>query len=497
MKQRFIITLAALVPVIAACNSPENGGGGQETTGTPEEVAGDVLTWTTTADAGHLFEAAGYDFDKAGSMSPYVVNIDKSEKYQTVDGFGAAITGATCYNLMHMAQEDRTAFLKHIFDKSSGLGSSLIRISIGASDFPASGAEFTWCDTEGPEDDPLQYFSPHKDDVEYLIPVLKEIYAINPDVKIIGSPWSAPLWMKESASWTSASLREDCYGIYARYFVKWIQYMEGQGFDIYAVTPQNEPLNHGNSMSMFMGWNQERDFIKEGLGPEFEAAGIDTKILVFDHNFNYDNNAGQQGYPLLIYADAAASRYIAGSAWHNYGGSVSELDQIVYEYPDKEIYFTEASIGEWNYNFADCLVNDFSTIFIGTLSRMGKGVTLWNLMLDDKKGPYSPAPGSCKTCYGAVDISSADYRTLTYRTHYYQIAHASRVIRPGAVRIGTSGFKADDIEYLAFANPDGTIGVIMVSKAAEDQSFVFSTGGDYTVRCNVPARSLVSLLWHD
>ena len=150
MKQRFIITLAALVPVIAACNSPENGGGGQETTGTPEEVAGHVLTWTTTADAGHLFEAAGYDFDKAGSMSPYVVNIDKSEKYQTVDGFGAAITGATCYNLMHMAQEDRTAFLKHIFYKSSGLGSSLIRISIRSSDFPASGAVFTWCDTDGP-----------------------------------------------------------------------------------------------------------------------------------------------------------------------------------------------------------------------------------------------------------------------------------------------------------------------------------------------------------
>ena len=218
---------------------------------------------------------------------------------------------------------------------------------------------------------------------------------------------------------------------------------------------------------------------------------------MFDHNFNYDNANGQDGYPMRIYEDAEASKYVAGSAWHNYGGSVTELDRIVANYPDKEIYFTEASIGEWNYSFDGCLINDFSSIFIGTLSRMGKGVTLWNLMLDENKGPFSPAPGSCKTCFGAVDISSADYKTITYRTHYYQIAHASRVIRPGAVRIGTSGYESDNVEYLAFENPDGSIGVIILNKNSEEQSLVFTTGGDYTVRCTAPAKSLVSLLWQD
>lgn len=495
MATRLILTFLAAGPLLFSCNSPENGSGTEPGTGS-SDVQGDVIAWVTTADKGHLFEAEGFDFGQAGSMSPYVVNIDSSDRYQTVDGFGAAITGATAYNLMQMSQEDRTSFLENVFSMENGVGSSLVRISIGASDFPATGTEFTWCDTEGPEDDPLSNFAPHDDDTRYLIPVLKEIYAINPDVKIIGTPWSAPLWMKESESWTSASLREDCYQVYAQYFVKWIQYMEGQGFDIYAVTPQNEPLNRGNSMSMYMGWQQERDFISQGLGPAFEAAGIDTKILAYDHNYNYDDVSGQQGYPLHIFGDEDASRYVAGSAWHNYGGDVSELDQIVYEYPDKEVYFTEASIGEWNYTFEDCLLNDFESIFIGTLSRMGKGVTLWNLMLDDNQGPYSPASGSCKTCYGAVDISSSDYKTLDYRTHYYQIAHASRVIRPGAVRLGTSGFEAEGISYLAFANPDGSIGVIIVSKASEDQSLVFSTGSR-TVRYVVPAKSLVSLLWQE
>lgn len=485
-----ILSAIVLAGILAACNSPaENlsgsGNGGGEISGEKNVVK----AYVTTSDRSHLFTEKDLEFNRPASMSPYIVNLDFDRTYQTVDGFGAAVTGATSYNLMKMQQEDRTAFLKDIFDREEGLGSSLIRVSIGASDFPAGRKEFTWCDTEG-----IENFAPHSDDVQYLIPVLKEIYAINPDVKIIGSPWSAPVWMKESASWTSASLKPEYYDDYAQYFVKWIQYMESQGFDIYAVTPQNEPLNKGNSMSMYMGWQQQRDFIKQALGPAFRDAGIDTKILVFDHNFNYDNIADQIGYPLHIYEDPDASQYVAGSAWHSYGGNVSELDQIIYEYPDKEIYFTEASIGAWNYTFENCLVNDFETIFIGTLSRMGKGVTLWNLLLDDKGGPYGSA-GACTTCYGAVDISSSDYRTLTYRTHYYNIAHASKVIMPGAVRIGTEGFELDGLDYLAFRNPDGSIGVIIVNKNTGTQTLTFNTD-EYSVNYEVPGRSLVSLSWN-
>ena len=492
-KKTILLSFLAASGLLAGCHGQDRNPAKDEGKhqGTDIVDTSVPVAYVTASSKNRLFQAEELKFDRPASMSTRIVNIYPDEEYQTVDGFGAAITGATSSNLLKMSSEDRTAFLKEIFDRETGLGSSLVRISIGSSDFPARGsaAEYSWCDTEG-----IGNFAPHPEDLAYLIPVLKEIYAINPDLKIIGTPWSAPRWMKEYDSWTSASLKEECYSDYALYFVKWIQYMESQGFDIYAITPQNEPLNRGNSMSMYMGWQQQRDFIKEALGPAFREAGIDTKILVFDHNYNYDNQQDQEGYPLHIFADPEASQYVSGSAWHNYGGDVSTLDQIAYEYPDKDIYFTEASIGEWNYDFGSCLLNDFENIFLGTLSRGGKGVTLWNLLLDDKGGPYSPADGSCKTCYGAVDISSSDYRTLTRRSHYYNIAHASKVVKPGAVRIGISGYRPDGIQYAAFRNPDSSVGVLILNKGAADQPMTFTTT-EYSVRYTVPAQSIVSLGW--
>lgn len=454
----------------------------------PEKVTVTAKAYLTQATGNVRFKQSAIEATVPATMAPDKVTLDLGQTFQEVDGFGAAITGATCYNLLKMKQTDRTAFLKEVFDKETGLGSSLIRVSIGASDFSVD-EEFTWCDEPG-----LEHFAPSREDVEYLFPILKEIYAINPDVKIIGSPWSAPLWMKTAQTWTASSLKPEYYEDYAQYFVKWIQQMESMGFNIYAVTPQNEPLNKGNSMSMYMTWQEQRDFIKTALGPAFEQANIKTKILVFDHNYNYDNKISQRKYPLNIYEDKEASRYIAGSAWHNYGGNVSELNSIITSAPDKEVYFTEASIGTWNYSFQDCLLNDFDDIFIGTLSRMGKGVTLWNLMLDDKKGPYRP--GGCSTCYGAVNIKTSDYKTIDRYSHYYNIAHASKVIKPGAKRISASGYEVSGLHYLAFLNPDNTIGVIIVNKGQETRTPVFTTD-KVSVRATVPALSLVSLIWEN
>lgn len=458
------------------------------------EVVGAKM-YVTKADKSQLFKETTVAYGSTSSMSPYAVRFT-SDTYQTVEGFGAAITPSTCYNLLKMGKADRTAFLKNIFDSKDGLGSSLIRVCIGGSDFSIE--RYTWCDTEG-----IENFGVPTIDSQYLIPILKEIYAINPDVQIIGSPWSAPRWMKRNVNdsgnhyeWTGGTLKESCYQDYATYFVKWIQYMQSQGFKIYAVTPQNEPLNGGNCMSTVFYWTTERDFIKQALGPAFQKAGLKTKILVFDHNYNYDDQSSQKNYPLNIYADAEASKYIAGSAWHNYGGSVSELDNIVAKAPDKEIYFTEASIGTWNYSFDGCLLNDFRDLFLGTLSRNGKGVTLWNLVLDDKKGPYTEAPGSCSTCYGAVTIASANYTSLDYYSQYYDIAHCSKVIRPGAVRIGTKGYEVSGITYQAYKNVDGSYGVVILNENDASQQFVFIST-KHSVKCNVPAKSIVSLKWTD
>lgn len=511
MKLRLLpsVFLASLMACNCGEKNPVSGPQDPDVPGQKKEVT----AYVTKADLSSLFEKSDFRFTGSEVLPSYNIRYDKSKLGKEIDGFGLAVTTATCYNLIKMPQEDRTRFLTEMFSKTEGLGSSLIRVSIGASDFCLK-EEYTWCDEEG-----LENFGVHPEDRDFLFPILKEIYAINPDVKIIASPWSCPKWMKcqmpggndwhvpafnkpvteEKAydSWTGGRLRPSCYDDYAEYFVKWIRTMEAEGFNIHALTMQNEPLNPGNSMSLVMPWQDQKEFVKV-LGPAMEKAGLgDVRILLFDHNFNYDDKEGQDNYPLNIYADSEAYKWADGSAWHSYGGSVSELDEISVAYPEKSIYFTEASIGEWNYNFSTCLLNDYSSLFLGTLKRGGQGVTLWNMMLDDKNGPYSPQDGSCKTCFGGVTIKSSDYKTISKNSHWFNVAHASIAVKPGARMMEISGFDfPSGFECQMFLNTDGTVGVLMLNSRAESQQVVF-VNDRFSVKYNVPSKSLVSLIWQE
>lgn len=497
---------------IGACSCTEKGTKPEGEENKPE-VTKDVTAYVTTADSKSLFKSSQFNFTDTNVLDSYNIRYDKTALGSEIDGFGLAVTTASCYNLLMMPSEDRTKFLTEMFSPTQGVGSSLIRVSIGASDFCLK-EEYTWCDKPG-----LENFAVHPEDQNYLFPILKEIYAINPNVKIIASPWSCPKWMKcqmpggnswnysnfnadvkeevDFDSWTGGRLKPSCYDEYAEYFVKWVQTMENEGFDIFALTMQNEPLNPGNSMSMVMPWKDQKEFVKV-LGPAMEKAGLgDVQLLLYDHNFNYDERGGQEKYPLNVYADPEAYKWSDGSAWHSYGGSVTELDEIHAVYPEKSIYFTEASIGEWNYNFANCLLTDFSSLFLGTLKRDGRGVTLWNLMLDEKNGPYSPQDGSCKTCYGGVTIKSTDYKTITKNSHWFNVAHASAVVKPGARKMQTSGSTfPSGFECQMFLNPDGSIGVLMLNSQSSMQQVVFRND-NFTVKYNVPERSIVSLIWQE
>ena len=452
---------------------------------------GQALVYTTNT-SGLRFQESRVTVD-GPDRSDFSVRLT-GETFQAVDGFGFAITQATCFNLLRMPEADRKQFLTELFSRKDGLGSSLVRVCIGGSDFSLD--EFSWCDKPG-----LENFAVHPLDVQYLFPILDEIFAINPGVKIIGSPWSCPRWMKMDDngktpfdSWTSGRLNPVCYQEYANYFVLWIKEMERRGYPIYAITLQNEPLNRGNSMSLYMSWEEQRDFLRDAVGPAFAEAGLKTKVLLFDHNYNFDNIASQVDYPLHIFEDEAAARYAAGSAWHNYGGSVSALDKVHSQFPDKEIFFTEASIGTWNYNYEKCLIDDFRDIFLGTLARFGKGVTLWNLMLDDKKGPNRP--GGCNTCYGGVTVSSStySYASLSRNSQYFQVAHCSKVLQPGAVRLGTRGYTNRGLTYQWYRNPDGSYGVLLLNENAVEAKVVFTTE-KHSVTCKVPPQAIQSVFW--
>ena len=487
-----ILALSALL--FAGC-----GGSGNEpepaTPTTPTApTTGDVKALTTTDNRSKDLTESFISFSTTDNMSPSTIRLKASEEFQTIDGFGAAITGSTAYNLLKMQPADRAAFLKQTFSHSEGYGMSYIRICIGCSDFSLS--EYTCCDKEG-----IENFALTDEETKYVIPVLKEILSYNPELKIMASPWTAPKWMKVNNltdlkpydSWTGGQLNPKYYQDYATYFALWIKAFNREGIDIYAMTPQNEPLNRGNSASMFMGWQEQRDFVKTALGPKFKAEGIDTKIYVFDHNYNYDNMADQQGYPTKIYADEEASKYIAGAAYHNYGGNLNELNAIHKANPDKELVFSESTAGDWNNgaNLQTRLIDDMEQITLGTVNRWCRGAIIWNLMLDSKRGPNRP--GGCTTGFGAVDIND-DFKTIRRNSFYYIMAQMSAGVKPGAKRIGTEGFTKNGLTFSAFRNPDNSYALVLSNKNSEDVRATVDDGSHH-FPVTVPAKGIVTLSW--
>lgn len=450
----------------------------------------------TTTDRTKDLNRYNIDLKKGiSTLSTNTLALEPGVRFQEMDGFGAAVTGSTCYNLLKMTKENRIKFLEETFDPVKGLGYSYIRISIGCSDFSLS--EYTCCDTKG-----IENFALQSEEIDCVIPVLKEILQINPTIKILGSPWTCPKWMKVNNltdrqpfdSWTSGQLNPDYYQDYAEYFVKWIRAFQNEGIKITAITPQNEPLNRKNSASLYMGWDEQRDFIKTALGPKVKAANVDTKIYAFDHNYNYDNIESEQGYPLNIYKDEEASQYIDGAAYHDYGGNRRELIRVHDARPDKELIFTETSIGTWNkgLDLEVRLMGDMENVALGTVNNWCKGVIVWNLMLDSDRGPWRE--DGCKTCYGAVDIDDSDYKTITRNSHYYIIGHLAAVVKPGASRIGVKGTLDDGLIYSAFENTDGSYALVLLNKNNESRE-ISVTDGQNHFEYDVPARSVVSYKW--
>lgn len=484
------LTLLGSFTVLAACSNSDN-----PEVNTEKPAEGDVTLYVTTAYLTKDLTREAVSFSSKNPMAPSTITLDPATRYQSMDGFGAAITGSTCFNLMQMKPADRSKFLTETFSHTDGFGFSYIRISIGCSDFSLS--EYTCCDTKG-----IEHFALQSEEKQYIIPILKEIQAINPGIRIMAAPWTCPKWMKVNNlrdrqphdSWTSGQLNPAYYQDYATYFVKWIEAFRNEGIEIYAVTPQNEPLNRGNSASLFMGWEEQRDFIGQALGPKFKAAGLATKIYAFDHNYNYDNMTDQKGYPTRIYEDAGAAQYIAGAAFHNYGGNREELNNVHKANPGKELLFTETSIGTWNdgRNLKARLTDDMREVALGTVNNWCKGVIVWNLMLDNDRAPNRD--GGCQTCYGAVDINNSDYKTIIRNSHYYIIAHLSAVVKLGAVRIGSGGYTDSGVSYSAFENTDGTYALVLANDNDQNRKITISTGTRH-FSYDVPGKSVISCRW--
>ena len=440
---------------------------------------GKVIFWLTAPSQDIYFtkQTSIEPTETDNGQDSIVVNPDIT--FQEIDGFGYALTGGSAYHINNMSASERTKLLTELFAfNDQNIGVSYLRVSIGASDLDFE--VFSYNDlAPGETDVDMQKFSLDKDR-EHVIPVLKEILEINPDIKIMGSPWSPPVWMKTNGSSIGGSLKVEYYDAYAKYFVKYIQEMQNEGITIDAITVQNEPLHPGNNPSLLMPADEQAAFIKNSLGPAFQNAGIQTKIIIYDHN------ADRIDYPLSILDDPAAAQYVDGSAFHLYGGEIGALSQVHNAHPDKNLYFTEQWIGAPG-NIASDLKWHTSRLIIGGTRNWCKTVIEWNLAADQNYEPHTD--GGCTQCLGAVTIAG---NIVTRNPAYYIIAHASKFVRPGSRRIYSS--LPEDLSNVAFETPNGKKVIIVLNNGAINKSVDIKIG-DQFVNSTLPAGAVGTYVW--
>lgn len=447
---------------------------------------GTIEVHLTTGDRTKLLSREpdlGFTAPQSATIATIVV--DPSRQYQEIAGFGASLTDASAHLIQHrLSAAQREALLVELFGDSPGLGLSFTRVDMGASDFALR--HYSYDDMPPGQSDPtLANFSIAPDRAETL-PILRRALAINPRLTIMASPWSAPAWMKTTGSMIKGTLRDDAYAPFALYFRKFIEAYAAEGVPVHAISIQNEPhFEPEDYPGMRLDPRARARFIGRHLGPLLASAGITTQILDWDHNWD------QPESPLAVLADSAARRYVAGVAWHCYGGDVSAQSVVHDAHPDKDAWFTECSGGAWSPKFGDNLKWMAQHLIIGSTRHWARGVLMWNLALDETGGPHL---GGCGNCRGLVTIDGTT-GTVTRNEEYYAFGHASRFVRPGARRIDSSS-GVQGIETVAFRNAGaGGVVLIALNTGATDMPFRVRAG-DRTFGYTLPAGALATFRWH-
>jgi glucosylceramidase len=446
-KKLQILLLMPLIAMQIKCGSSTNA----------VSNTGKVSSWVTTSDESLKLKKQDDLVFASETNSNQTIEVNPSQKFQTIDGFGFSLTGGSAQAILKLDKAKREALLQELFSrKNDAIGLSYLRISIGASDLNEK--VFSYNDLpEGQTDLKLEKFNLGPD-LKDVVPVLKEILAINPKIRIMGSPWSPPVWMKDNGSSKGGSLQPQYYQVYAEYFVKYIQAMKEQGIVIDAITPQNEPLHPGNNPSMYMTAEQQAEFIKNNLGPAFAKAKITTKIVVYDHNCN------KPEYPLTILNDPKALPFVDGSAFHLYEGDISALSKVHDAYPNKKLYFTEQYTGSGS-SFESDLKWSVKNVVIGSMRNWSVNALSWGLANDEYYKPFTP--GGCSTCKGALMIDQN--QNIKREVGYYIIGHASKFVPEGSVRIGSN--ISGNLHNVAFKTPSGQIVLLVENDGTAAETF--------------------------
>jgi glucosylceramidase len=476
-----LIPFLATIILLFNCSKSDNSG--TVTPITPPVILPPVGTnemdfWLTRGDQVALLQKQSSVLTFGTTTNSYPdIEVDSTKQFQIIDGFGYTLTGGSASLINLMSASAKADLLQELFGNSEkSISINYLRISIGASDLNDS--PFTYDD--GGTDLDLKNFSLNPDKKD-LIPLLKEIVAINPKIKIVATPWSAPVWMKDKDSFVGGSLKPIYYEVYAKYFVKYIQQMKAEGITIEAITPQNEPLNPNNNPSLVMTAPQQAEFIKTNLGPAFKAANLTTKIIAYDHNCDVPN------YPLTVLNDDQARPFVDGSAFHLYAGNIGALSTVHNAFPDKNVYFTE-QFTDSKGDFGGDLKWHLKNVIIGSMRNWSKNALEWNLANDPNFEPHTQ--GGCTTCKGALTIGTGS--SVTRNVAYYIIAHASKFVPVGSVCIGSNN--AGNLQTVAFKTPTGKKVLIVENDGGEGVSFNIKYRNKW-VTTQLPGGGVGTFVW--
>ena len=416
-----------------------------------------------------------------------LVNIHTDMRYQTYRGVGAALTEAACYNIMQLSQDKREELIKLLFDKQSGAGFDLVRVSIGSCDFSIRDVSYVW-----DKDETLSTFSIDSDRI-YILPVLKRALAYNKDINILASPWSPPAWMKTNNSLLrGGELKREYYPVMANYVIKYLQAYKREGVNITYITPQNEPNYSAPYESCRYTPEQEKDYAVDYLKPAIEKAGFkNVKMMIYDH----DKDALLSRMERMLDTKKARKR-IDGISVHWYSGRHFEELQMTHErFPEKEIinaeFSTGPAIGSKNIPWSDWEDLQFKVYeMIGDFNNHVSGTIDWSMVLDLKGGPMHHREGRLGG-KATVIVDKANNRYLVQPLYYAQ-AHFSKFIQPGAVRLGTSSY-SEHVRACSFMNPDGNIIIVMLNTATVKKDLSLQIDKQ-SVKMALPPKSLQTIV---
>ena len=431
-----------------------------------------------------------------------LITVDEAQRFQEIDGFGASLTDSAAWLFAKkLTPTQIDGAFKTLFSRKDGIAVSFLRQPIGSSDLAVTFYSYDdlceqgdkACTTAaGLADAKLEHYS-LKHDQEYILPLLKKAIDINPSIRVMLSPWSPPGWMKSSGSMLGSvkdekhpsSLKPEFYPALASYLVKTIVGYQAAGVPVYAFSIQNEPLYAPPTYSgMQMLAADQAAFIADALGPAMTGAGLKTKLMTYDHNWD------RPDYAETVLKDPRASVLVDGTAWHHYAGDPSVMTKNHEEFPQKEQWVTESSGGNWQ---KGNVFAEEAAELIAVTRNWSKAYVLWALATDQNRGPHV---GGCDTCRGLVtiDLTNPERPSVRPELDYYVLGQASKFLSPGAVRIASDEPAGTQLKDVAFRNPDGTIVLYTLNAGTTAQQLRIGFHGK-TVATTLPAGSVATFIW--